>query len=251
MDGTTIKVLIALEEPLLRLGMKAALEEADDCRVLGLVAVMDHVDSEVARLEPNVLVLDALYQKRDRQMIPRLTERHPGLRVLVMVEHSDEECSVRALMADPRAARFSEEALEHLDECCLTSLRSSARGCVPRTADPAKLVQAVRTVAAGEIAAAPWLTAILAPGSSVPKPDGPGPISARELEVISLVAEGRGNKEIARVMGIREQTVKNHLASIMQKLGLKSRLEVGIHAVRQNLTKPGERASETDRSGSD
>lgn len=246
MSGRMINVIIALEEPLLRLGMKAALDEVEDCRVLGMVAAVDRVEEAVARLEADVLVMDAIFQKRDRRLIPRLTERYPDLKVLVMVEHSDEECSVRALLADPKAARFSEEALEHLDECCLTSLRSSARGCVPRTADPAKLVQAVRTVAAGEIAAAPWLTAILAPGSTAPRPDAPGPISVRELEVITLVAEGKGNKEIARTMGIREQTVKNHLASIMQKLGLKSRLEVGIHAVRQNLAKPGGMTSEED-----
>jgi DNA-binding NarL/FixJ family response regulator len=152
------------------------------------------------------------------------------------VEHSDEECAIRSLLADPQATRFSEEALEHLDECCLTSLRSAARGCVPRTADPAKLLYAVRTVAAGEIAAAPWLSAILKPGTGVPQVGAPTPISSRELEVISLVAGGAGNKEIAKKLGIREQTVKNHLASIMHKLGLKSRLEVGLHAVRQNLT---------------
>jgi DNA-binding NarL/FixJ family response regulator len=57
--------------------------------------------------------------------------------------------------------------------------------------------------------------------------------------VISLVADGRGNKEIAKELGRREQTVKNHLASIMQKMGAKSRLEVGLHAVRQNLASQG------------
>jgi len=230
-----ISVLVALDEHLQRLGMKAALDEADDCQVVGMVGELDRIEEEVRRLEPRVLVMDVRYQRQDRHMIPRLTGQHPDLKVLVMVEHSDEECSIRALLADPRAARFSEEALEHLDECCLTSLRSSARGCVPRTADPAKVVQAVRTVAAGEIAAAPWLTAIITPGSPIPRPDAPSPISARELDVIGLVAKGKGNKEIARELGIREQTVKNHLASIMQKLGLKSRLEVGIHAVKQNL----------------
>ena len=234
-DSAMINVVVALEEHLQRLGMKAALDETDDCQVVGLVGEIGEIEAEVQRLEPHVLIMDAEFQRRDRQIIPRLTERHPDLKVLVMVEHSDEECSIRALLADPKAARFSEEALEHLDECCLTSRRSSARGCVARTADPVKLVQAVRTVAAGEIAAAPWLTAILTPGSGTLKPDAPSPISARELEVIGLVAEGRGNKEIAKKLGIREQTVKNHLASIMQKLGVKSRLEVGIQAVKQNL----------------
>ena len=240
-----IGVLVALEEPFLRLGLKAALDEAEDCTVVGTVGALEEVEDEVRRLGPQVLILDVQFQKADRQIIPRMVGAHPELKVLVLVEHSDEECSVRALLADPQAARFSEDALEHLDECCLTSLRSSARGCVARTADPARLLHAVRTVAAGEIAAAPWLSAIIGPGASGPKSDGPAPISARELEVIGLVADGKGNKEIAKLLGIREQTVKNHVASVMQKLGAKSRLEVGVHAVRQNLA-PQPSSQESD-----
>jgi DNA-binding NarL/FixJ family response regulator len=235
-----IDVLIALEEPLLQMGARAALEEAGDFRVVGTVAEREKVEEEALALKPDVVLLDVHFQKADRELIPRLTEMNGGMKVLVLVDHSDEECSIRSLLADPQGARLSEEALEHLDECCLTSLRSSARGCVARTADPQKLVHAVRTVAAGEIAAAPWLSAILKPGTSTPPRDAPSPISARELEVISLVAKGDGNKEIAKKLGIREQTVKNHLASIMQKLGAKSRLEVGIQAVRQHLEASGE-----------
>jgi DNA-binding NarL/FixJ family response regulator len=230
-----IEVVVAVKETLLRLGAKSVLDEADDCTVVGSVGRVEEVEEEVRRKSPGVLIMDAEFQKADRQIIPRLVKEHPVLKVLVFVEHSDEECSIRALLADPESPRFSDEALEHLDECCLTSLRSSARGCVPRTSEPGHLLHAVRTVMAGEIAAAPWLSAILKPGGTTAKPDAPGPISARELDVIGLVAEGRGNKEIAKRLGIREQTVKNHLASIMNKLGVKSRLEVGIHAVRQNL----------------
>jgi len=229
-----IDVVVAVEEPLLRLGTRAALDEAEDCNVTGTTGRVEEVEDVVRSLRPHVLVMDAEFQRADRGIIQRLVGEHPHLRVLVIVEHSDEECSVRALLADPKAARFSEDALEHLDECCLTSLRSSARGCVARTAEPDLLVQAVRTVSRGEIAAAPWLTALLTAGSTG-RP-APAPISARELDVIGLVADGKGNKEIARILGIREQTVKNHVASIMQKLGAKSRLEVGVHAVRQNLS---------------
>jgi DNA-binding NarL/FixJ family response regulator len=228
-----IDVVVAVEEPLLRLGTRAALDGAEDCRVTGTASSPEETEEVVREARPDVLVMDVRFQRQDRDLITRLVADDPTLKVLVVVEHSDEECSVRALLSDPRAARFSEEALEHLDECCLTSLRSSARGCVARTSEPQHLVQAVRTVAQGEIAAAPWITALLTAGSA--GTPSPAPISARELEVIGLVADGKGNKEIARILGIREQTVKNHVASIMQKLGARSRLEVGVHAVRQNL----------------
>ena len=60
-------------------------------------------------------------------------------------------------------------------------------------------------------------------------------MTARELEVISLVAEGLSNKQVAERLGIREQTVKNYLVQISKKLGVKSRLEIGLAAVKHNL----------------
>jgi len=231
-----IEVLIALEEPLLQVGVEAVLDECAECNVAGTVGSLEKVEAAAERMKPDVVLLDVHFQKQDRGLIPRLVSQDPEVKVIVLVDHSDEECAIRHLLSDPEAAHFSEEALEHLDECCLTSLRSSARGCVPRTSDPNKLIQAVRTVAAGEIAAAPWLTAIVTRGSGAPRSRGPAPISVRELEVIKLLAKGMANKEIAKALQIREQTVKNHVTSIMNKLGAKSRLEVGIQAVKRNLT---------------
>ena len=230
-----IDILIALEEPLLQVGVQSVLEQCPECNVMGAVGNLDDVEETAGDLKPDVVILDVDFQKRDRDLIPRLVAQDPDVKVLVLVDHSDEECAIRALLSDPKAARFSEEALENLDECCLTSLRSSARGCVPRTSDPNKLIQAVRTVAAGEIAAAPWLTALVTPRSGPSRVKSPSPVSVRELEVIKLLAQGMGNKEIARSLGIKEQTVKNHVTNIMQKLGAKSRLEVGIQAVKRNL----------------
>ncbi len=231
-----IDVLVALREPLLRMGMEAAVSSAGDMRVVGSVGGWPEVPGAVDRTEPDVVLLDVHFQKEQRGVVHRLVEDHPGLAVLVVVEHSEEECAVRSLFARPDGPRLSEEALERLQECCLVALRDSARGCVARTAEPEYLLQAIRTVAAGEIAAAPWLSAILASGGGGGgRGRRPAPISARELDVIALVAQGLGNREIARRLGIREQTVKNHLASIMHKLGLRSRLEVGLFAHRRHL----------------
>lgn len=185
-----IEVVTAVKETLLRLGYETVLEEAEDFSVLGAVGRIGDVEEEARRKSPDVLLMDAEFRRVDRQITLRLVKQHPSLKVPVFVEQLDEECSVRALLADPDSPRFSDEALEHLDELCLTSLRSPARGCVPRTSEPGHLLHAVRAVGAGEI---------------------------------------------AKRLGIREQTVKNHLASIMQRLGVKSRLKVGIHAVHQNL----------------
>jgi DNA-binding NarL/FixJ family response regulator len=93
-------------------------------------------------------------------------------------------------------------------------------------------------VASGEIAAGPWLDAIVqARANEAPSfsQDGPNRISARELEIITLVARGLENKEIAQHLGIREQTVKNHLGRVMRKVGVRNRQELALFAVKQHL----------------
>jgi DNA-binding NarL/FixJ family response regulator len=139
---------------------------------------------------------------------------------------------LRHLLAAGSRARLSPDALGRIDECCLTSLRQNARGCIPAEASAAEVVEAVRTVAAGQVAAAPWLSefAHAAAGRSAP-----GAITPRELDVLALLGKGLSNKAIARVLDIRERTVKNHTSRLIEKLGLASRAQVGVVAAHHNL----------------
>ena len=96
----------------------------------------------------------------------------------------------------------------------------------------------VRMVAAGDVVAGPWLTAqtrVITEEVTEPRDTRPM-ISARELEIIEGVTHGLENKEIAGRLGIQPQTVKNHLARIMTKLGVRTRSELAALAVRQHLT---------------
>jgi DNA-binding NarL/FixJ family response regulator len=151
----------------------------------------------------------------------------------MLVPHTAEECALRHLLTAGGRAHLSPEAAGRLDECCLTSLRGQARGCLPCEADPQEIVQAVSEVAAGRVAAAPWLSAFADVGmaGAAERPS----ITARELEVMALLADGLGNKTIARKLGIREQTVKNHLARLMSKLGLTTRTQVGLMAAQHHV----------------
>ncbi len=141
------------------------------------------------------------------------------------------------MLSRTNAVKLTPEAYGRLNECCLLALRSSARGCAPKVGDPERLLAAIRTVAAGEVAAGPWLDALVLQSGSEPAytETGRRRISARELDVITLVARGLENKEIARQLGIREQTVKNHLGRVMKKLGLRNRQELAVFAVKQHL----------------
>lgn len=236
-DGTT--VLVAVENPILGAGLEAILDASDDCRPAGRASSVEEVRDAVARLRPDVVLLDIALRRRDESLVPELAAEYPETRTVVLVDHSEEECALRYFLSDGGKTRLTDAAIDMLDDCCLVSLRASAWGCVSNSAEPEKILAAIRTVASDEIAAAPWLTAVLPQGdrrSRQPKPPSEQPVTARELEVISLVAEGLSNKQVAEQLGIREQTVKNHLVQISKKLGVNSRLEIGLAAVRHNLS---------------
>ncbi len=231
-----IDVVVALEDPLVRLGVKAVLDGSEDCRTVALPEDLDQLRTVMEEMDPDVLILDVVHRRADESLLPELTERHPSCSVLVHVGHSSLECALRHLLDLGSRAYLSDDAVRRLDECCLTSLRTGAQGCLPQEVNPESLLRAVRSVAAGEVVAAPWLTAVARMGASTTDQDrARRAITPRELEVIALLAQGLGNKQIARRLGIREQTVKNHVTRAMDKLGLGSRLEVGLMASRMNL----------------
>ncbi len=110
--------------------------------------------------------------------------------------------------------------MKTIQECCLLALRESARGCLPKGSTPERLIAALQAVAAGEV----WTG-----------PDSNNRITARELEVIELVVRGLSNREVARQLELSEQTVKNHNARIMDKLEVRNRVELVLHAMRERL----------------
>ena len=230
------RVLIALAEPIMEAGLERIIADSDDLLVVGTHPTIDGIRERAAETSADLVIVDVHFRRADPALVPDLS--NGGARVLVLVDHSADECALRAVLGAESRVGLSDDALAALDECCLTSLRHSASGCMARGATPDIVLQTLRTVSQGEIAAAPWLSAMagsaaagLGPGSR----DGPRPVTARELEVMSLVAKGLSNKGIARELGLKEQTVKNHLAHMMEKLGLRSRLDVGMFAVKHNV----------------
>jgi DNA-binding NarL/FixJ family response regulator len=233
-----IRIMVAVELPLIRAGVQALVDRQGDLEVVATVERLEDVLPECERLRPDMVILDTNIHRRNLTLIDEIHAKWPSAGVLVLVNHSDEECVVRSMLSNPDSVKLSGAALDQLNECCLLALRSSARGCVPKTSSEDRLLSAIRTVASGEIAAGPWLDAIVqARATEAPSfsRDGPNRISARELEIITLVARGLENKEIAQHLSIREQTVKNHLGRVMRKVGVRNRQELALFAVRQHL----------------
>lgn len=232
-------MLIALRDPLAGIGFGVIVDGADDMRCVGVVGRGESVRDAVSRTRPRVLVLDVRDRRADPALLPDLSRSHPSTRILIMVDHTAEECALKHLMALRTGSTLSPEAMDRLDDCCLTSLKQFAHGCLGQEPEPEAVLRAVRTVAAGEVAAAPWVKAVAervrARTDSRAGPEAPASITERELEVMACLAEGLTNSAIAERLGLREQTVKNHIAKAMQKLGTESRLEVGLELSRHNV----------------
>jgi DNA-binding NarL/FixJ family response regulator len=231
-----IRVLVAVRDPVTALGLHSVLSTAPGIVCEPLPEDVEDVRALVEGTSPDVLLLDVELRRADPELLPDLAASHSATKVLVYVDHSPEECALRHMLELGGKAHLSRDALARLDDCCLTSLRQSALGCVGAGVDLLSVVNAVRAVARGEVAAAPWLACLARIVHGPPDKAREGsPISVRELEVMTLLAEGLSNKQIARRLGIREQTVKNHVTRTMEKLGVENRTEVGLLAARHNL----------------
>src|SRR5262249_49486998 len=122
--------------------------------------------------------------------------------------------------------------------CCIQqAFMLGARGAVRKTSDAGELMRVVRAVREGQIAVAePSLSLLLTRLFGRHKPSAPAPhLTDREQDVIRALAQGKSNKEIGALLGIREQTVKNHVSHILEKLGLEDRLQIVVFAARHRL----------------
>lgn len=231
-----VRVLVAVRDPIASMGLRAVLGDADGVTCLPVPDGLGTLREAVAADPPDVLVLDVALRRADADLIPDLVRAHAETRILVYVDHAPEDCAIQHMLESGGRAGLSPEAVKRLDDCCLTSLRQQAHGCLGTGVDPDMVVRAVRGVAAGAVVAAPWLAALARTLARAAEPSGgPSPISERELEIMTLLAEGLSNRQIAERLGVREQTVKNHVTRTMEKLGAQNRTEVGLFAARSRL----------------
>jgi len=234
--GAMTSVLIALGEPFLRIGVEATLNDAADFEVVGHADEVAAVGPEVDRLEPDVLILDEHFRRQDQRLILGLAKTHPDCPVVVMVDHTDEQCTLRSLLTGPRDHWPDDSVLKQVQECCILALRQSARGCVPKASTPDRLVSALKAVVAGEVWCGPGLATYFRDTiGDAGEEESHHRLTARELEVIALVVDCLSNREIGQRLNLSEQTVKNHVARIMDKLGMHNRVELALYAVREHL----------------
>jgi two-component system response regulator NreC len=211
----TITILIADDHPLVRRGVRAALEAEPDFDIVGEVDEGLRVVALVKQLRPRVLILDLMMPGLNGLEITRqVTRRVRRTRTLILSVHADESYVAEAL-------------------------RYGAAGYVLKGAHADELVQAVRTAVAGRRYFSPPLSAegiaAYVERARATPPDPYESLTTREREVLQLVAEGYTSAAIAACLFISVRTVETHRASLMRKLGLHTQTDVVRYAVRRGI----------------
>lgn len=213
---TQIRVLIADDMALHRELLSKLLERQPDITVVGEADTPDEAVSATAELSPDVVLMDLRMPRHDPQggirAIRQIMDTHPQVKVLALTESDDE--------ADVRAAALA-----------------GAIGYVVKSVKAAQIAEAVRAAHAGKGWLDPSVTAYLLHDYRRASQESPSQstLTQTELRVLELVAAGQTTVEIADELFVAEKTVKNHLANIYRKLGVKNRSHAVSEGYRQGL----------------
>jgi DNA-binding NarL/FixJ family response regulator len=220
---TSIRVLIADDQSMVRQGFTVLLNAEPGIEVVGQAVDGEDAVAQVAELAPDVVLMDI---------------RMPGLGGI--------EATRR--LTEPVGATVKVLVLTtfDLDEYVYEALRAGASGFLLKDASAEELAHAVRVVASGDALLAPNITnrlitefsRVIAGAPRAPLKDRVGDLTERETEVLALIAQGLSNAEIAARLVVAEQTVKTHVGRILLKLGLRDRTQAAVFAYETGLVRP-------------
>jgi DNA-binding NarL/FixJ family response regulator len=210
-----VRVVLADDHPMVRYGITAVLADAPEVAVVGEAGDGEELLAAVARHRPDVVVTDLDMPGLDGiAATRRLRAEHPGVRVLVLTLHEE-------------------------DEPLFAALRAGAQGYLLKGADRAELVRAILSVAEGQAvygAAVASRIAAFFTGAQQEYASQVFPeLTERERDVLSLLAAGRRNSEIAQALGLSDKTVRNHVSSVLLKLQVPDRTAAALKAKESGL----------------
>ncbi|HET7348387.1 MAG TPA: response regulator transcription factor [Acidobacteriaceae bacterium] len=219
-SSPTIRILLADDHPVVRIGVRNMLQSEPSFEVVGEVGDGDEAITETLELLPDILLLD-LY-------MPRL----PGLEAM------------RAIMSGSPSVKIVLLTSTITTQQIIEALQIGARGIVLKDAVAEHLTSAIRAVISGDY----WIGGKrvvnlvgalheLMQKAAVPDRKTFG-LTPREMEVVSCIVEGCSNRDIAKQFGLSEETVKRHLSNIFDKTGVSTRLELAMFAIAHHLVDP-------------
>ncbi len=211
----TIKVLVADDQSLVRAGFRMLLADQPDIEVVAEAADGREAVDKAARFQPTVILMDIRMPELDGLgATRRILAADPGARILILTTFD-------------------------LDEYIYEALSAGASGFVLKDDPPEQLLEAIRTVAAGDALLSPAVTKrVIREFTRVPRvtpPAGVEELTEREREVFRLIVEGLSNAEIGEQLFISDTTVKTHVTHVLQKLGLRDRVQAVVMAYRTGL----------------
>lgn len=212
--ATPIRALVVDDHPIVRAGLVALFDAAPDIHVIGTGSSGEEAIALAAELEPDVVLMDLRMAGLDGdEATARIVAARPTTRVIILTTYEN-------------------------DDAILSAISAGASGYLLKAAPEEELLAGVRAVAAGEVALAPSVSRLLVQRAATPAahsaPAGPA-LSARELEVLRLVAEGLSNREIGERLYVGEATVKTHLLHAFTKLEVADRTRAVTRAMELKL----------------
>lgn len=210
-----IRLLLVDDHKVVRLGLRALLEAEADIEVLGEATTAAEGMRMAGQLQPTLVLMDIrLPDQNGIAACRQIRQRWPLIQVLMLTSFADEDLVLEAIDA-------------------------GAAGYVLKQLDTTDLVSAVRAVGRGDAILDPAVTQKVLARVRCAKYEAQSlafrDLSERELQVLALVAEGKTNAEIADALILSEKTVRNHVSTILSKIGLTNRIEAATYAVRHHI----------------
>jgi len=210
------RLLLVDDHEVVRLGLRTLLEAEPDMEVVAEAGTAEEALDKVERYHPDVVVMDVrLPGKSGLEACRLIRQRHPTTQVVILTSY------------------LSEEFVSH-------ALRAGAAGYVLKEVGGSELVHAIRQAREGRVAFDPHtasqMVARLRRLEAHIEESAFKGLSRREMEVLALVSKGRSNREIAHRLSLSEGTVRNYVSAIMEKLGMRNRIELATYAVQHHIS---------------
>jgi NarL family two-component system response regulator LiaR len=210
-----IRVLIADDHDVVRRGVRSLMDLEDDLVVVAEASDGLEAVEAAQATHPDIVILDLEMPHLDGVgAIPKILDASPSAKILVLTSFAS-------------------------DDRVFPAIRAGAMGYLLKDSSPEELLQAIRDVDRGESSLHPFIARKLLEEISQPsdKPRSPDPLTAREVEVLRLIALGLGNQDIADELVISRSTVRNHVSAILGKLHLANRTQAALYALRSGIAK--------------
>ena len=202
-----IRILIADDHAVVRRGLRSILQLEKDFQIVGEASNGTETVALAKHLKPHVIIMDLIMpEKSGSEATAEILATHPEMRILLLTTFGTADDVAKALEA-------------------------GAVGALMKTSDESEIIASIRTIAAGGHAISNEIKRLIA--ESPPAPD----LTPRQLEILNSMSRGYSNAEIAKVFGINEVTVREHVANIMAKLDASNRAEAVATALRKSLLK--------------